>query len=155
MGERGRVAVVGEAGTGFLRRGSFLLDASHSLRLGLFGLASLLFLDLLLLPRHVPADLHDPPIAHGLPQHPHVTLLLHMQVVVLVALLADLAEVEVGLQEVDILHREWTYRVGELVLGLMYFILEFLLLEGDVAAVVILSGEGRTLSVVRTKEGVK
>lgn len=105
MGEGGRVAVVGEAGTGFLWGDGFLLDAGHSLRLGLFGLAALLFLDLLLLPRHVPADIHDPPVAHGLPQHPHVTLLLHMQPVVLVALLADLAEVEVGLQEVDVLHR--------------------------------------------------
>lgn len=78
-----------------------------------------------------------------------------MRPVLLVPLLADLAKVEVGLQEVDILYREMLYRVGELVLGLLYFILEFLLLEGDVAAVVILSRRGVTLSVVSTKVGVK
>lgn len=78
-----------------------------------------------------------------------------MRPVLLVPLLADLAKVEVGLQEVDILYREMLYRVGELVLGLLYFILEFLLLEGDVAAVVILSRAGVTLSVVSTKVGVK
>lgn len=75
VGERGGVAVFGEAGAGFLGGWGFLLDAGHSLRLGLFGLAALLFLDLLLLPRHVPANIHDPPVAHGLAQHPHMTLL--------------------------------------------------------------------------------
>lgn len=78
-----------------------------------------------------------------------------MRPVLLVPLLADLAKIEVRLQEVDILYREMLYRVGELVLGLLYFILEFLLLEGDVAVVVILSRAGVTLSVVRTKVGVK
>ena len=103
VGERGWTAVLGEAGTGFLRSGAFLLDAGHPLRLGLFGLASLLFLYLLLLPRHLPANVDYPPVADGLAQHPHMALLLHMQPVVLVALLADLAEVEVRLHEVDIL----------------------------------------------------
>lgn len=145
----------GEAGAGFLGGWGFLLDTGHSLRLGLSGLASLLFLDLLLLPRHLSTNIHDPPVANGLAQHPNMALLLHMQPVLLVPFLADLAKVEVGLQEVDILHREMAYGVGELVLGLLYFILEFLLLEGDVAAVVILSRAGLTLSVVSTKVGVK
>lgn len=99
----------GEARAGFLRSVVFLLDAGHSLGLGLFGLASLLFLDLLLLSRNIAANIHNPPVAHSLAQHPHMTFLLHMELVLLVTLLADLAEVEVRLQEVDILYKERGY----------------------------------------------
>lgn len=109
VGEWCGIAMLGKARAGFFGSWVFLLDTGHSLRLGFFGLASLLFLDLLLLSRNIAANIHNPPVAHSLAQHLHMAFLLHMELVILVTLLADLAEVEVGLQEVDILYKERGY----------------------------------------------
>jgi hypothetical protein len=56
---------------------------------------------LLLLTRHIAADVVDPTIAHGLPEHLRVAFLFDVLVIVEIGLFANLAEVEVGMDQVD------------------------------------------------------